>query len=621
MSLYLPEQKLGTHSEPGSNSHKFLLKGRQTGSMHRGHSWVFRAETHDTMLAWFGVIKELTEKSGEARNEYVRRTHARTVSAGSMKAPSIRSTGSGMEDDEADVAPFSGEQSIRGQSVAPEGTSGVDPGAAEYEDIDDNRSEPGWRPQRPTPGGRFPSDLNVQRGLQAPLSPSSGDSIDETDREAIAQAGALPRNRVPFVAGTTYQPHTGLQHPQDEYQEPYNQPRVEQQAFHQSPGALQQAYQPPRAEQQYGQPLGTFQQTRQQPYGEQQAYSQPLGDVRQTHHEPQREFQQTYQPRVDQEAYQPRVEQQAYQQPREELPPVRQQPQAPYYAAQQSGNERAGAAGSADNDTAGISSYTAGDHRRVAPTSEGAVPIETASTYGEWMAPLAAGVGGAGLGAAGAHEYQRQHDQKQPQSVFERPQQQHYQAVPESELEPQSQSRRQSEPESVSKLEPESEPQQQPELEPERVDDQPNAIPAAGESSAPIMTSTAAPADAPTRPRAMTDSTQDTSVNTMADSGYTVSTVPTSFGAGSEASGSNGQAVIVETPPSDRPWGKSDPPLDTYKPLDNVTFSGHDAATVPHRPELPQSAKSTNTISDLHIPGEFPKAPRTASNEYRQYYE
>ncbi|KAE9572512.1 hypothetical protein CGMCC3_g11368 [Colletotrichum fructicola] len=51
MSLYLPEQKLGSHSSEGGSSNKFILKGRQTGSMHRGHTWVFRAESHDTMMA------------------------------------------------------------------------------------------------------------------------------------------------------------------------------------------------------------------------------------------------------------------------------------------------------------------------------------------------------------------------------------------------------------------------------------------------------------------------------------------------------------------------------------------------------------------------------------------
>src|ERR1700760_2393632 len=79
VSLYLPEQKLGAHSQPTSSSHKFILKGRQTGGMHRGHSWVFRAESYDTMLAWYDDIKTLTEKTGEDRNNFVRR-HTRSVS-------------------------------------------------------------------------------------------------------------------------------------------------------------------------------------------------------------------------------------------------------------------------------------------------------------------------------------------------------------------------------------------------------------------------------------------------------------------------------------------------------------------------------------------------------------
>ena len=213
MSLYLPEQKLGTHSDPGSSSHKFMLKGRQSGSMHRGHSWVFRAETHDTMLAWFGDIKELTEKRGEARNEFVRRTHSRSISGTSQKAPSILSSEGGVEEDEADQQPFSGEQSVRGQSVAEAPLVGPGlPGPGD-EMIGDNRSEAGWRPpQRPSPGGRFPSQVDVQRGLQAPASPSSGNG-SEGGREAIAAAGALPGSGLPFVNSGSTQPHTDLQRP------------------------------------------------------------------------------------------------------------------------------------------------------------------------------------------------------------------------------------------------------------------------------------------------------------------------------------------------------------------------------------------------------------------------
>jgi hypothetical protein len=212
MSLYLPEQKLGSHSEPGSTSHKFMLKGRQTGSMHRGHAWVFRAETYDTMMAWYNDIKELTSRRGEERNEFVRRTHARSFSGNSMKPASIISSEGGMEEDEADHIAFSGEQSVRGNSVADgsavAGAGGM--GMMAANDLEDDRSEAGWRPpqQRPAPGGRFPSDVNVQRGLQAPLSPSSGESSDR-DRDVIAAASTLPGSGVPFE--NTAEKHTDLQ--------------------------------------------------------------------------------------------------------------------------------------------------------------------------------------------------------------------------------------------------------------------------------------------------------------------------------------------------------------------------------------------------------------------------
>ncbi|KAF7876574.1 hypothetical protein EAF04_001663 [Stromatinia cepivora] len=103
MSLYLPEQKLGSHSNEGGSSNKFILKGRQTGALHRGHSWVFRAETRDTLLAWYEDIKTLTEKSPQERNAFVRQ-HARSVSGTSQRASSISSDG---VMDEEDEEPFS----------------------------------------------------------------------------------------------------------------------------------------------------------------------------------------------------------------------------------------------------------------------------------------------------------------------------------------------------------------------------------------------------------------------------------------------------------------------------------------------------------------------------------
>ncbi|KAI9822162.1 MAG: hypothetical protein M1832_003165 [Thelocarpon impressellum] len=173
MSLYLPEQKLGTHSQPDSSSHKFMLKGRQTGAMHRGHSWVFRAESHDTMLAWYEDLRNLTEKTGAERNAFVRR-HARSLSDGSQRAGSISSDGA-LDEDEADQVPYSA--SASSVSQAP----------------------PQPKPQRPSPGGRFPSDLQIDRGLTAERSPSSESS--DPDRDVIAAAVALHGSRVPGAHG------------------------------------------------------------------------------------------------------------------------------------------------------------------------------------------------------------------------------------------------------------------------------------------------------------------------------------------------------------------------------------------------------------------------------------
>lgn len=171
MSLYLPEQKVGSHSEEGSSSNKFILKGRQTGAMHRGHTWVFRAESHDTMLAWYEDIKALTEKSPEERHQFVR-THSRSLSRSSRR--SARSASSDGLDDEDDEEPFTGGE--------------VDTNLITRADA---------APRRPQPGGRFPSDLQVmtQRGLHASQSPSSistGPQDYPSDCHVIAAAGALP---------------------------------------------------------------------------------------------------------------------------------------------------------------------------------------------------------------------------------------------------------------------------------------------------------------------------------------------------------------------------------------------------------------------------------------------
>ncbi|KAH8701870.1 PH domain protein [Talaromyces proteolyticus] len=202
MSLYLPEQKLGSHSQPESTSHKFMLKGRQTGAMHRGHAWVFRAESYDTMMAWFDDITNLSARTGEARNAFVRR-HVRSLSGNSFRASSISSDGV-MDEDEADQTPYSSQSAVLQRATS---TAAVTPD------------------KRPQPGGRFPSDVQIDRNLQATLSRSSGESSG--DREALAGASALPDSGIPFAP--TQQPaedpnypaaqeHTQLPHRPVNYQ-------------------------------------------------------------------------------------------------------------------------------------------------------------------------------------------------------------------------------------------------------------------------------------------------------------------------------------------------------------------------------------------------------------------
>jgi hypothetical protein len=223
MSLYLPDQKLGSRSQPGNSSHKFVIKGRQAGSMHRGHTWVFRAETYETMLAWYDDIKNLTEKTGEERNAFVRR-HAsvRSTSAGSARSAS---SDGGLEEDEADAVPYSANQSMVNQVVREQ-------------------------PTRPSPGGRFPSDLTLQRSLQAPLSPSS-DSSDIGHDLTTAAGGPQQELGPVFVGGTNDYRHNEPVHHQQEYpaasyvnaypptQQPYQAPVSHAEQYNATPHTYQ----------------------------------------------------------------------------------------------------------------------------------------------------------------------------------------------------------------------------------------------------------------------------------------------------------------------------------------------------------------------------------------------
>lgn len=183
MSLYLPEQKLGSHSAEGGSSNKFILKGRQTGAMHRGHTWIFRAESHDTMMAWYEDIKALTEKTAEERSLFVR-THSRSLSQSSRRSAS--SDGIVDEDDEE---PFAANQ---------------------VEVKSEPRSDATAR--RPEPGGRFPSDIQVdaQRGLEAAKAPSSASSDHPEYGSGAQMAAVASLPAAAYVAGGQAQQGNGL---------------------------------------------------------------------------------------------------------------------------------------------------------------------------------------------------------------------------------------------------------------------------------------------------------------------------------------------------------------------------------------------------------------------------
>ncbi|CAK7269613.1 phosphatidylinositol 4,5-bisphosphate-binding protein [Sporothrix epigloea] len=299
MSLYLPEQKLGSHSTENASSSKFVLKGRQTGGLHRGHTWVFRAESYDTMMAWFDDLHALTEKSPQEREDFARgHQRARSTSRASQNTHS--SDGVNEDDDE----PFA-LNSPAGMAAA---TAGATTGAMSAEDtagdpFDPHASvasdppagatrslSPGGQdlPQsqfnalpvrRSAQGGRFPSDLqvNAQRGLEVqaagiPISPASaggsGSQQDSTDVRLGHSGSPAPQGSgsdygVIAAAGALPGSHQQTYDPSSNYSGNYNGDVY---------GENNYAYQEQQAQQQYHQ---AGQSHYAQPAYGQPAYDQP----------------------------------------------------------------------------------------------------------------------------------------------------------------------------------------------------------------------------------------------------------------------------------------------------------------------------------------------------------
>ncbi|POS88339.1 hypothetical protein EPUL_000007 [Erysiphe pulchra] len=142
MSLNLSEQKLRLFSNSSKTSNKFVLKGRQTGVMHMGHSWVFRCKNYETMISWYETLKDLIDKSPLERNTRVRK-HGRSSSGVSQTARSICSSDGGLDDE--DEEPFSTKNSA------------LETASPNHEALS----------KRPQAGGRFPStDLLLNKPHQ-----------------------------------------------------------------------------------------------------------------------------------------------------------------------------------------------------------------------------------------------------------------------------------------------------------------------------------------------------------------------------------------------------------------------------------------------------------------------
>ncbi|BFZ59157.1 phosphatidylinositol 4,5-bisphosphate-binding protein [Saitoella coloradoensis] len=67
MSLFIPDCTLGEKSAPNSGKFTFVLRGRESKGLHRGHSWVFKAGTWEGMMQWYGAILSLTQVEDERK--------------------------------------------------------------------------------------------------------------------------------------------------------------------------------------------------------------------------------------------------------------------------------------------------------------------------------------------------------------------------------------------------------------------------------------------------------------------------------------------------------------------------------------------------------------------------
>ncbi|RAL61933.1 hypothetical protein DID88_002422 [Monilinia fructigena] len=159
MSLYLPEQKLGSHFKRG----RILQQVYTQGSSNRDiTSWALLGLQSGNARYFTRLVRGHKDFDGKVLHKNGMRLCVSMPAALVAHHNGRNSISSDGVMDEEDEEPFSTNAS------AIVGTQGLK-----------------QEQKRPEPGGRFPSDLqvNAARGLQAPLSPSSGSSLLGGDAE------------------------------------------------------------------------------------------------------------------------------------------------------------------------------------------------------------------------------------------------------------------------------------------------------------------------------------------------------------------------------------------------------------------------------------------------------
>lgn len=143
------------------------------------------------MMAWYEDIKNLTEKTGEARNAFVRRRAPSLSGSVGYYRPSIDSERAlAVEDDEADGTPYMADRHALSSSSAAQSHRG------------DEHEHENWRQQQQRSsqaGGRIPGEIKTNTGtsrhIRSPSSPNSPNSPQSSERKSLDHRHSLVSSR------------------------------------------------------------------------------------------------------------------------------------------------------------------------------------------------------------------------------------------------------------------------------------------------------------------------------------------------------------------------------------------------------------------------------------------